>query len=239
MYSTIASACSRTVAEVRQGARHGLVDDLHRAAADQLLELDQRQVGLHAGGVAVHHQADGAGRSQQAGLGIPVTVGLAEPQALVPGAVGGGQDLGIAPGRRDHLAAGGGMLGHHALVRGRVPRVPLIRPDYRGELGRAPVGGTGHQRGDRGRDRPAAVGVVGMTGRHQQRAEVGVADAKLPESPGGHRDLLGREVGEADRDVHRGNDQLGDPLEPLDIERVVITQELQQVNARQVARGIV
>src|SRR6185295_9718694 len=34
-------------------------DDLHRTATDELLELDQRQVGLDAGGVAVHHQADG------------------------------------------------------------------------------------------------------------------------------------------------------------------------------------
>ena len=47
------------VAEVLQRARHGLVDDLHGAAADQLLELDQGQVGLDAGGVAVHHEADG------------------------------------------------------------------------------------------------------------------------------------------------------------------------------------
>ena len=47
------------VAEVLQRPRHGLVDDLHGAAADQLLELDQGQVGLDAGGVAVHHQPDG------------------------------------------------------------------------------------------------------------------------------------------------------------------------------------
>jgi hypothetical protein len=52
------------VAEVLQGAGHRLVDDLHGATADQLLELDQRQVRLDAGGVAVHHQADGAGGGQ-------------------------------------------------------------------------------------------------------------------------------------------------------------------------------
>jgi hypothetical protein len=47
------------ITEAAQSAGHGLVHDLHRAAADQLLELHQRQVGLDAGGVAVHHQADG------------------------------------------------------------------------------------------------------------------------------------------------------------------------------------
>ena len=56
--------------------------------------------------------------------------------------------------------------------------------------------------------RAAAVGVVAEAGRHQQRAEVGVADAELAVVAGGVADRLGREVGEADRDVHRGDDQL-------------------------------
>ena len=47
------------VAEVLQRPRHGLVDDLHRAAADQLLELDQGEVRLDTSGVTVHHEADG------------------------------------------------------------------------------------------------------------------------------------------------------------------------------------
>ena len=49
------------VAQRAQGLRHGLVDDLEVAAAGQLLELHQREVGLDAGGVAVHDEADGAG----------------------------------------------------------------------------------------------------------------------------------------------------------------------------------
>ncbi len=78
-----------------------------------------------------------------------------------------------------------------------------------------------------------------MPGRHQQRAEIGVTDAELTVGPGDNRYFLGREVGEADRDVHRGDDELGDPLEPLDIEGVVIAEELQQVDARQVAGRVV
>ena len=47
------------VAELGQRPGHRLVDDRHRAAADQLLRLDQPEVGLDPGGVAVHQQADG------------------------------------------------------------------------------------------------------------------------------------------------------------------------------------
>ncbi len=49
------------IAELEEGAGDGIVHDLDHAAAYQLLVLDQRQVGLDAGGVAVHHEADGAG----------------------------------------------------------------------------------------------------------------------------------------------------------------------------------
>ena len=47
------------VAQLAQRPRDRLVHDLHRTAADELLELDQREVRLDAGGVAVHHEADG------------------------------------------------------------------------------------------------------------------------------------------------------------------------------------
>ena len=52
----------RRVAEPVEGGRDRGVDDLEVAAAGQLLELDQGEVGLDAGGVAIHDQADGAGR---------------------------------------------------------------------------------------------------------------------------------------------------------------------------------
>ena len=52
------------VAEHAQRRRHRLVDDLPVAAAGELLELHQREVRLDAGGVAIHHEADGAGRAR-------------------------------------------------------------------------------------------------------------------------------------------------------------------------------
>ena len=74
----------RAVAELLQRHRHGLVDDLHQAAADQLLVLDQRDVRLDAGGVAVHHEADGAGRRQHGRLRVAEAVLLAHLDDLVP-----------------------------------------------------------------------------------------------------------------------------------------------------------
>ena len=77
------------VAQGLERQRHHAVDDLEIAAAGELLELDQREVGLDAGGVAIHHQADGAGRRDHRGLGVAIAMLLAEGQRQVPGALGG------------------------------------------------------------------------------------------------------------------------------------------------------
>ena len=78
-----------------------------------------------------------------------------------------------------------------------------------------------------------------MTGSHQQCAEVGVTDAELAVIAGRTTDRLGREIGEADRDVHRGDDQLHRPLERVGVEGVVVAKKLEQVEAGQVARAVV
>ena len=227
------------VAEAAQRARDRLVDDLHRAAADQLLELDQGQVGLDAGGVAVHHQADGAGRREHRGLRVAPARLLTDLDALLPllGRLAG--DRGRHRARRLDVVAGRGVLAHDPLVRLGVAGVAVVGADHAGHLGRTPVGGAGHQRGDRAGQRAPTVGVVGQAGRHQQRAEVGVADAELAVGAGGLADLLGREVGEADRDVHRRDDELDRLDEPLDLEATVGAEELHQVERRQVAGRVV
>ena len=72
------------VAERAQRLGHGAVDDLEIAAAGELLELHQREVGLDAGGVAIHHQADGAGRRDDRDLRVAIAVPLAERRARRP-----------------------------------------------------------------------------------------------------------------------------------------------------------
>src|SRR3989344_4274776 len=72
------------VAEPPQRSRHGAVHDLHRAATDQTLDLDERKVWFHARGVAIHHEGDRAGGRDQRDLRVPDAVGFAEPHRLAP-----------------------------------------------------------------------------------------------------------------------------------------------------------
>ena len=48
----------RAIAELAEGRRDRLVDDLEEALADELLVLDEGDVGLDAGGIAIHEEAD-------------------------------------------------------------------------------------------------------------------------------------------------------------------------------------
>ena len=81
------------VAEPGQRPRDRLVDDRHRPATDELLGLHQTEIGLDAGGVAVEHERDGAGRGQHTGLGVAHAVLLAELDGVVPGLLGGREQL--------------------------------------------------------------------------------------------------------------------------------------------------
>ena len=73
------------MAQGPQGGGHGLVDDLEVPASRQLLELHEGEVGLDPRGVAIHEEADRAGRGYRAHLGVAVAVAFAQGQGLVPG----------------------------------------------------------------------------------------------------------------------------------------------------------
>ena len=90
----------RAIAEHAQRLRHGAVDDLEIAAAGELLELDQREIRLDAGGVAVHDEADGAGRRDHGRLGVAEAVLGAERERAVPGALGMVDEPGKGAARR-------------------------------------------------------------------------------------------------------------------------------------------
>ena len=77
------------VAERAQGLGHGAVDDLEIAAAGELLELDQREVGLDAGGVAIHDEADRARRRDDRDLRVAIPMLFAERERIVPGGARG------------------------------------------------------------------------------------------------------------------------------------------------------
>ena len=73
------------VAELDEGGGDGVVDDLDHAAADELLVLDEGEVGLDAGGVAVHHEADGASGREDGDLRVAIAGLLAGGECAVPG----------------------------------------------------------------------------------------------------------------------------------------------------------
>ena len=83
------------IAERAQRLGHGAVDDLPVAAAGELLEFHQREIRLDAGGVAIHHEADGAGRRHHGGLRVAVAMEFAEFERLVPGGLGVLDDVGL------------------------------------------------------------------------------------------------------------------------------------------------
>ena len=160
------------VAERGERARHHAVDDLEVAAARQLLELDQREVGLDAGGVAVHDQADRAGRRDHRGLGVAIAVRLAPLERLVPGRARRLDQLGQRHAARvERHRAHREALVVALLAVGRAP-VIADHPQHRlavraeageraellGHLRRHAIGGAGHQRGDRAGERARLCG---------------------------------------------------------------------------------
>ena len=72
------------VAELLEPERHRAVDDRDLAAADELLRLDEREVRLDAGRVAIHHEADRPGRREHGRLRVAVAVHLAEVERRRP-----------------------------------------------------------------------------------------------------------------------------------------------------------
>ena len=232
------------VAEVPQGPGHGPVDDRHGAAADQALVLDQAEVWLDAGRVAVHKQADGAGGRQHGGLAVPHAHPLGQRASLEPRGTTRGDQL-----RCNRVVEQlGGLPVHleHAEHRFAIVFEALERPHPVSHTSRSAVGVTGHERGDRRGHRPTLIAVVGQAKGHEQRTEVGVAQAELAKCPGGLANGLGRIVGVADQDLLGGEHHLDGMeealhVEPTDGSGVVVwrTEEGQQVEAGQIAGRIV
>ncbi len=70
------------VAKLDERRRHRVVDDLDHAAANKLLVLHEREIRLNAGSIAIHHEADGAGRRQHSDLRVAEAV--LSPKASAP-----------------------------------------------------------------------------------------------------------------------------------------------------------
>jgi hypothetical protein len=198
----------RAVAQLFKGGGNRVVDDLEIAAAGELLELHQREVGLDPGGVAVHDKSDRAGGRNDGRLRVAVAVLFAQLQRLVPG-----------PFRQRHKAlvraircvernwgdvhlfvTGGFAMGGTSVIADHpqhVPRVALIAREgsqFPRDLGRGRVGHAGHHGGQRTAKRAALVAVIAKTHVHQKPADIGIAKPQRAEVIGQLCDLLRREL---------------------------------------------
>ena len=233
------------IAQVRQGFGHAAVDDLEIAAARQGLELYQREVRLHARGVAVHHQADGAGGRDHGGLGVAEAMFLAKAQRIVPGALGCfGQRLVVNRPQVQRHRQGGELLVTLLLAMGGAamvadhPQHGVLVGGIFGEgaqlarhLGRGGIGDAGHQRRDGAGCGAAFAAVIGHAGAHQQAADIGKAQAQGAVVIGKLRDFLAGELRHQHRDFQHDGPQPHGMFERLDVKRLdaVALAELHQV----------
>ncbi len=104
------------VAERAECRGHRLVDDLEVAAAGELLEFDEREVGLDAGGVAIHDKADGAGRRHDCGLGVAIAARFAKRERGIPCGDRVGDDVGLRAG---------GVIERHRVDRQRLVAIGM------------------------------------------------------------------------------------------------------------------
>ena len=194
-----------------------MVDDLEAAAAGQLLELDQGEVGLDAGRVAVHQEADGSRRGEDRGLRVAVAVLFAQLDRAIPALVSGVDELFGSEGVIDGVHAVAVHPHHfqHALaVVGISLEGALGSRHFRGQSVRL----TGHDGGDRSRHGAALVRVVREALDHQQRAEVGVTQPERAELVAALGDALGGIAGQIDRDLLGEEEDAAGVLVALDVE---------------------
>ena len=110
-----------------------------------------------------------------------------------------------------------------------------------GDAGRLRVGLAGHHGRDGGCAAAGGVGVVGDGVRHQQRAQVRVAESQGAVGVRVAADRLGRVAGVVDQDLLGGDHGAHAGAEGVDVELlgVVGLDEGEQVQRREVARGVV
>ncbi len=225
------------VAERPQGERHGLVDDLQHSAAGELLVLHQRDVGLDSRRVAVHQEADRAGRGEHGRLRVSVAVLAATREHVVPDLPGRVAE--ILRARRVDAVDGGAMHLHDVEHRLAIHGEALEGTDGRGEFGARAIRGTMEDRREGAAEPAAGIAVVGEPVGHQQAAEVGVAEPKRSEEMAVFRDPLRRVARVIDEDLLGDEEDPTGGGEPVDIERAVGPPELHEVDAREVAGRVV
>ncbi len=237
--ATISSTWVGRVAELPEGTRDRVVHDLEVALADQLLVLDEGDVRLDAGRVAIHHEGDRAGRREEGCLRIAVAVLLTERVRLVPQVTGGAEQVCRNTLVGDARCCSAVLL-DHAHERRPVPRELDERTAVvAGDDGALAVRLGRHHRGDRGGVGLPVGRVVGQAAAHEQGAEVRVPQAQRPEAVAVLLDLRRRVARVVDEDLLGGDGQPAAVAEGVHVELAVLAHERHQVQRCEVAAGVV
>ena len=241
------------IAQAGHGLRDGAVHQLEVAAARQLLELHQGEVGLDAGGVAVHEQPNGASGRQHRDLGVAVAPLLAVAEGRVPALAGGVQDALGHAGATQTLGPDGELLvlGVRRVVGGaavvaddpqHVLGVLLVAgegAELAGHLGAGGIGVAGEDGGQGGAPLGALDTVVGDAHPHEHGAEGRVAQAEGAELVAELGDGLAGELGHEHADLeHHGPEADAVPVAGQ-VEAAVLGEEGAEVQRGQVAGRVI
>ena len=94
------------VSQSFERAGYGVVDDFQKTAPHELLVLDERDIRLDSGGVAIHHERDGTGGREHGNLRVFHSIFFGFTASLIPGFSGRRQKIERDMRRRDFVGVG-------------------------------------------------------------------------------------------------------------------------------------
>ena len=225
------------VAEAAQGHRDGPVDNLEHATAGQQLVFHQRDIGLHTGGVAIHHECNRTGRGEHGHLGIAIAIAAAQLDGFIAAALRGSTEIiGAARVNPLHRIA---VHFHHVEHRFPVFFVAFKSAFFLCQTGGLDVRLQVQDRRQRAGNGATFVAVVRQTERHQEAAEVGKPQAEWAEFVAVAGDGFGGVAGIVDENFLGRDVNFGGGLVAFDVKAAVIPAEFHQVQRRQIAGGII
>ena len=98
--------------------------------------------------------------------------------------------------------------------------------EFARHLGRGGIGNAGHDRGERAADRAAFVAVIGNARRHQEPADIGVAEAERAVFVGELRDFLATGIAPSSPRFRARLSTAAGMLEALDVESGVSSRKV-------------
>ena len=241
------------IAQTPQRRLDRLVDDLEVTTTCELLELHQRKVRLDPGGVAIHHEANGAGRSDARDLCVAVARDLADRERVVPrrtrqrpGLLGEERRLMGDRCNRELLVL---------VVRNGIRCAPVVaqdaahvlcvaivaeeRSEFARHLGRSLVRSAGHQCRDRRAPAEAFLRVIRQAEAHEESAHVSVAEAEGPIHVRPSRNLSARELCHQHADLEgKGPDSAGIG-KPFRLEMPALVQKSREVQRCEIACRVI